>query len=115
MKRILGFAFFGCALLCAAAQADTIVTVDPAASWQGFMNVSEIPSHGGGYAFGSGWGTADLTAVFSGPVLTLGPNTVNDPNPYWYTPSGGPGAMGNKIMDASMYVEKPAGTIQDRH
>jgi hypothetical protein len=104
-------AAMGCAMLfCAVAKADTIVTVDPSASWQGYMNVFDIPSNGGGYKFGTGWGTADLTAVFSGPVLTLGPNTVNDPNPYWYTPSGGPGAVGNKTMDANMYVEQPAGT-----
>ena len=81
------------------------VTVDPTASWLGYMNVFETPQHGGAYVYGSGWGTADLTAVFSGPVLTLGPNTINDPNPFWYSPSGGPGAIGNKSMDANMYVE----------
>ena len=31
------------------------------------------------------------------------PNTIGDPNPFWYTPSGGPGAVGNKIMDANLY------------
>jgi hypothetical protein len=81
------------------------VTVDPSASWQGFMNVFEIPQNGGGYVFSSGWGTADLTATFSGPVLTLGPNTIGDPNSFWYTPSGGPGAIGNKTMDASFYQD----------
>jgi hypothetical protein len=85
---------------------DTTVTVDPSASWIGFMNVFELPSNGGAYVFGSPWGTADLTAVFSGPVLTLGPNTIGDPDPFWYTPSGGPGATGNKNMDANMYVEQ---------
>jgi hypothetical protein len=68
------------------------------------MNVFETPQNGGGYVFGSGWGTADLCAVFSS-VLTLSPNTVNDPNPFWYIPSGGPGSIGNKTMDANMYVE----------
>lgn len=87
------------------ANAAVTVSVDPSASWQGFMNVFEIPSHGGGYSFGQGWGTADLTATFSGSVLTLGPNSVNDTSSFWYTPSGGPGATGNKTMDASMYVE----------
>jgi hypothetical protein len=82
------------------------VAVDPNSPWQGFMNVFETPQHGGGYVFGSGWGTADLCATFSGPVLTLSPNTVNDPNPFWYSPSGGPGSVGNKSMDASMYVER---------
>jgi PEP-CTERM motif len=81
------------------------VTVNPSASWIGYMNVFETPQHGGAFAFGSGWGTADLTATFSGPVLTLGPNTINDTSSYWYSPSGGPGAVGNKSMDANMYVE----------
>ena len=52
------------------------------------------------------WGVPDLTATFSGAVLTLGPNSVNDPNPFWYTPSGGPGATGNKICDANIYQEQ---------
>ncbi len=69
------------------------------------MNVFEIPSNGGAYLWGQPWGAADLCATFSGPVLTLTPNTIGDPNPYWYTPSGGPGATGNKTMDASLYVE----------
>jgi len=64
---------------------------------------------GGGYVFGSGWGTADLNATFSGATLTLTPNTIGDPSSFWYTPSGGPGATGNKIMDANMYVE--SGTL----
>ena len=69
------------------------------------MNVFEIPSNGGAYVFGSSWGTVDLCATWGGPVLTLSPNTIGDPNPFWYTPSGGPGSVGNKIMDANMYVE----------
>lgn len=94
---VLGIAF---------ANANTTVTVNPAAPWQGFMNVFETPQNGGGYSFGSGWGTADLTATFSGSgVLTLGPNTINDPSSFWYSPSGGPGSVGNKSMDANMYVE----------
>jgi hypothetical protein len=92
------------ALTCAHAAATT-VTVNPGASWLGFMNVFNTPQQGGAFQFGQGWGTADLTATFSGAVLTLGPNNINDPNPYWYSPSGGPGAIGNKSMDANMYVE----------
>ena len=106
MKRTL-LSLICCGLISAAvsAQAATfyVPSSDPGAAWQGFMNVSELPSNGGGYVFGSGWGPADLTATWSGPVLTLGPNTINDPSPFWYTPSGGPGAAGNKIMDASYY------------
>ena len=90
--------------------ADVNVSVDPGAGWVGFMNVFDLPSNGGAYQFGSSWGTGDLTATFGGPVLQLGPNSIGDPNPYWYTPAGGPGATGNKIMDANMYVE-PAGSL----
>lgn len=79
--------------------------VTPGAPWLGYMNVFDLPSAGGAYQFGSGWGVADLNSSWSGPVLTLTPNTIGDPNPYWYTPSGGPGATGNKIMDANLYVE----------
>ena len=43
--------------------------------------------------------------------MTLTPNTIGDPNSYWYTPSGGPGATGNKIMDANLYVQTVDGTF----
>jgi hypothetical protein len=85
------------------------VGVDPGASWLGYMNVFELPSNGGGYVFGSSWGLADLSATFSGVNLTLAPNTIGDPNSFWYTPSGGPGATGNKTMDASIYVQNDGG------
>ncbi len=111
MRQILAVAFVSGALLCAnTAALGTTITVDPSAAWIGYMNVFETPQHGGGYVFGSSWGPADLVATFSGPVLTLAPNTIGDPNPFWYTPSGGPGAVGNKTMDANMYVE-PAGSL----
>lgn len=90
---------------CLTASAQVNVGLNPNAPWLGFMNVSEIPQHGGAYVYGSGWGIADLRATFSGPTLTLQANTIGDPNPFWYTPAGGPGALGNKIMDANLYVE----------
>ena len=89
-------------------------TVDPGASWQGFMNVFDIPQNSalgsyppnlGPYQFGSPWGTADLIATFAGPVLTLRPNSIGDPDPYWYIGGGAPGAVGNKIMDANFYQQ----------
>jgi hypothetical protein len=89
------------------AQADVTVNgADPAASWYGYMNVSEIPANGGAYLWGNSWGTADLPATFDSiGVLTLKPNSIGDPNPYWYTPIGQPGAVGNKIMEANFYRE----------
>lgn len=107
MKQILAVAFVSCAVLCSSTAAwGVTVTVDPSETWLGYMNWFELPSNGGGYVNGGVWGTPDLVATFSGPVLTLAPNSINDPSPYWYTPSGGPGATGNKIMDANMYVQK---------
>lgn len=108
MKHIWAVALIVGATLCAAGRlnADTTVTVNSGSNWLGFMNVFELPSNGGGFVFGSGWGTADLTAKFGGHVLTLGPNTIGDPNPFWYVGGGGPGAQGNKTMEANMYVEQ---------
>lgn len=83
----------------------TNVTVNSAANWVGYVNVFNKPQDGGAFQFGSGWGTADLCAVFTPYGLRLSPNTIGDPNAYWYTPAGGPGAVGNKTVDASMYVE----------
>lgn len=85
------------------------VAVNPAKIWAGFMNWFETPANGGGYGGGGGWATADLRATFSGSTLTLSPNTIGDPDGYWYVTTNSP-SVGNKIMDASMYVE-PAGSL----
>jgi hypothetical protein len=88
------------------ATAQVTVSVDPGASWLGFMNVFELPANGGGYVFGSPWGVADLTATFSGPVLTLKPAPITTSDSFWYQGgAGGPGASGNKNMEANMYQE----------
>lgn len=93
-----------------AVKADTTVGVDPGAAWIGYMNVFELPANGGGYDFGSAWGTADLNASFSGSILVLTPNTSIDrdvPNdPYWWV--GGAGGAPNKNMDANLYVQNDA-------
>ncbi|WP_428304423.1 PEP-CTERM sorting domain-containing protein [Lacipirellula sp.] len=111
MKRMLAASLIACvAISVAQCTRAATVTVDPSASWNGYMNVSELPANGGAYVFGSGWAPADLVATFAGPVLTLKPNSVNDPATFWYQGGGGPGAPGNKIMAASMYVEQ-TGTL----
>jgi hypothetical protein len=106
-----------CALLVSPIKstAQVEVAVDPGAPWIGYMNVFDIPQNVvptdtwpptlGPYQFEGPWGTADLVATWAGPQLTLAPNTIGDPDPYWYIGGGGPGAIGNKIMDANMYVE----------
>ena len=109
-----------CALFVSAANADTTVLVKSTAPWQGYMNVSNLPADGGAYQFGSGWGPGDLNSSFSGTTLTLSPNTIGDTNEYWYKNTtglatapnfGGPGQAGNKIMDASLYVQTPDGSL----
>jgi len=90
------------------AQATVNVTVGNSTQpWLGFMNVFNLPSDGGAYQFGGPWGVPDLVATFDDPndKLTLSPNTIGDPNPYWYIGGGGPGAPGNKIMEANLYIE----------
>lgn len=94
------------AALCASgAQAVNVTMGDSSSGWNGFMNVFETPEHGGSYVFGSGWGIGDLNASFNdgAGTVTMTPNTIGDPNPFWYSPSGGPGAIGNKVMDANLY------------
>lgn len=72
----------------------------------GFMNVFDNPKDGniGGFVFGNGWGIADLVAEEDGGLntVTLKPNRVNDPDPFW-TAAGQ--LEGNKIMDATYYIE----------
>jgi hypothetical protein len=102
-------AAIGCAVLLASGPARAVtVTVEQDLPWLGFMNVFELPANGGGYVFGSPWGTADLVATFSGDVLTLAPNTIGDPAEFWYQGGGAPGNPGNKIMDANFYIEDDA-------
>jgi hypothetical protein len=102
-----------CALFGAVTSASAAVTytVNPAGTWLGYMNVFSVSGTGygagaaGGFVFGQGWGPADLRANFAGPDVSLQVNTIGDPNSFWYTPSGGPGSVGNKIMDASFYQQ----------
>ena len=87
------------------ARAATTVTVDPTQAWEGFMNVFELD--GTTFVFGSGWGFADLSSEFSAThpgTLTLTPNSIGDPDPFWYQGGGAPGAPGNKIMDAVSFI-----------
>lgn len=106
MRKIL-LALAAIAAAGSAAQGVVINVAQSTAPWLGFMNVYELPSNGGAFVFPSGWGVADLNASFNDPAqtLTLSPNTIGDPNPFWYTPVGGPGAAGNKIMEANLYQQ----------
>ena len=90
------------------ATAQAIVTVDSGQDWIGFMNVFALPANGGGYQFGSSWGTADLQASFSaGNLLTLSPctNVWETSDTYWVQADG---ITPNEDMDANMYVQNNA-------
>ena len=99
--------------------AQTPVTVDPATMTFGYMNVFDF---GNNFQFGSGWGQSDLVAIWAGPEVTLSPNTIGDPNEYWYqcvglpgqvAPDncGVPGAPGNKIMEAICHAQVDDGSL----
>ncbi|QEG36421.1 PEP-CTERM sorting domain-containing protein [Bythopirellula goksoeyrii] len=100
------------------AQATTVKVGQSTAPWLGFMNVSNLPAPDGdgAYQFGSGWAVPDLPVSFddANSKLTFFPNSINDPNEYWYQCTGSgsapncgsPGALGNKIMEANMYIEE---------
>lgn len=93
------------ALAGTAASAVVVTPGNSTAPWLGFMNVFELNN---APAFSSGWGVADLNASFNDatPSITMSPNTIGDPNPFWYTPSGGPGSTGNKIMEANLFIQQ---------
>jgi len=119
-RLVTVFALIGCAIGVGVAHAAD-VTVDPATLNLGYMNVFNLPPPDGDgtWVFGTGWGLGDLTAVYSGSDLTLGPNTVGDPNEFWYQcvdpvvppDCGGPGAPGNKIMEANSYAQIDDGSL----
>jgi len=107
MKRNPAFLMVGLLAIPIAANAAIVKAPDSTAPWIGFMNVFELPANGGGFVFGSGWGIPDLTATFDDPnnKVTMTPNTIGDPDPFWYQGGGGPGAPGNKIMEANLFIQ----------
>lgn len=112
LRNVVLAVFTACALFTGVAHADATFTVDQAALVNGFMNVFDLANN---FQWGSGWGIADLTATFAGNVVTLGPNCIGDPNPYWYLPSGGPGAVGQKKMEANLYAQVDDGTLANQN
>jgi len=87
------------------------IAFDANATWNGYMNVFELPENGGGFVFGSGWGLGDLRAL-----VTTGSNSVellpnintyadNTADAFWVNQTTG---AGNKNMEANTYVEPGA-------
>ena len=80
------------------------LTVDSGTMTNGYMNVYDLSNVYQPFPTSGPWAVADLRANFtSGTSVTLAPCYVADSGTYWYTPSGQPGATGNKIMEANLY------------
>ncbi len=83
-------------------------TVDPAALVNGYMNVFDLSNT---WLWGSGWGTLDLTATWSGNDVTLGPNCIGDANEYWYDWTDPENPVGLKKMEANLYAQVDDGSL----
>ncbi|WP_299016957.1 T9SS type A sorting domain-containing protein [uncultured Polaribacter sp.] len=93
---------------------NNIVTIDPAVAWKGYITVFDTS---GGYQFGSEWGFADVKTSFDGSSIVLQPNFnayanalggADGDRAFWTNSTDGgvtAGAKGNKIMEASSFVE----------
>jgi len=86
------------------------VDVDVSASWKGYLNASDNPDDstpdcGGGFCFGDFWALADLKTTIGASTITLQPNfnLYNATDVYWAN-----GAIGNKMTEASTFVEPGA-------
>jgi autotransporter-associated beta strand protein len=85
---------------------DSVVslTVDSGTMTNGYMNVFDVTTGAYDPTVSGPWAVPDLRADFtSGTSVTLAPCYVSDTSSFWYTPSGQPGATGNKIMEALVY------------
>ena len=93
------------------ANANTTV-FDANATWNGYMNVFELPENGGGYVFGQPWGVPELSAIFTPSInnVKLLPNTntyaENPTDAFWVNQTTG---AGNKNMEAITFIEPGAG------
>jgi len=96
------------ALPVASAQAVLVTMPNDPAAWAGYMNVFELGAGNseGPYVFGSAWGVPDLRATAGAGTLILEPNTngyENTADAFWRN-NGGAGPLGNKFMDAAIFM-----------
>jgi hypothetical protein len=110
LRRLALTSLAVCAVLAGALQGNsqTTVQVDSTKTWLGYMNVyTNIGGTQGPYIYGSVWGTAALTAYFTGTnYVTVMPNTnmwiITDP--FWVNTNTFP-YTGVKWMEANFYVD----------
>lgn len=89
-------------------KAQNTVTVDASQTILGYINVFETPANGGAFVFGQPWGVPELQTIVDvgNNTFTLQPNFNtygdNPTDPFWVDQATG---EGNKLMEASTYVE----------
>lgn len=109
MKKI--YTLIGAVLISASSFAQNDVPASASDNWIAFMNVSDLPSDGGGYQFGSPWALPDVKTVLDTPnnTITLQPNfntyAANPTDPFWVNQMT---FEGNKQMEALTFVEPGA-------
>ncbi len=104
MKKVIAV-FAMLFLVFSSVQADVTFIPGPDESWNGYVNVYELPANGGGYLWGSSWGIADLRASFvENDMIYMQLNTNNyaPGDEYWVNPTTG---LGNKQVEANLYYE----------
>jgi hypothetical protein len=86
------------------------VTIDGSANWLAYNVVSEVNSDGskGGYVYGEGFTVANQKTTINGNTVTLQPNFFyyNATDAFWAN-----GAIGNKFIEGSSFVEYAPGTL----
>ena len=88
------------------ADVDLTVTINSNEMVNAYMNVFELPSNGGAFVFGSPWGIGDLSASYNGATeVTMVPNSIGDPDPFWYVGGGAPGNPGNKSIKKVTFTQ----------
>ncbi|WP_242092426.1 T9SS type A sorting domain-containing protein [Aestuariivivens sediminicola] len=81
------------------------VTVDVNATWLGYVNAFNTPADGGAYVTGFAKPVAELKTTIGADDITLQPNFLlyNASDPFWSN-----GAIGNKIVECTTFVEPGA-------
>ncbi len=106
MKKF--YTLIAAVLFSASTFAQNDVPASASDNWIAFMNVSDLPSDGGAYQFGSPWALPDVKTTLDVPnnTITLQPNfntyAANPTDPYWVDQTT---FEGNKQMEALTFVE----------
>ena len=103
--------------VCLACSANADVVVTPSSNpgdFSGFVNVFDL---GGGFTFGSGWGIDHPTTgngndigAFAGDEISFRNSSIDVNDGFWFQDNGdgtfgGPGGLGNRILEHNLFQE----------